>query len=645
MLGEAQPGAGKAVPSTKPPDLSNVLPQQYAYEGLNPIFGTVKVWEDWSGGYGQRIERAPAERENRYYYATNADLSVKGMWLKGPAITTLLPGTVDATTGVTHFFEIASTLFALNGRYVQKRTSDTDWNTGRQDFGVGTAATDVEVFYANAGGGANYAYIAMGESVLFYRFDGTTYTQHGTLYANTFRAVGRELYRGVSTNQLAKVNTDSDPWTAANWSSNNAFNVGDKASAINRLAVTSTGALLVFKTDGIYTLDQSGNDKKLFPHLRFAPLSSNGKGFGVWLNALFVPYGQALYQVEDEIAFSVREKITDVGPEKLNGNDSPVRGRITAFAGHESLHAYAAIYNGTDSYLLKLVRDEQGQFVWHGSITAAFAGVQITALYKTTIGAAANHTRLYLGLSDGTVGWFTLPNTANPAADSSYTFSTALGSLYPPTWGTATFASDQKGLQALTVNGLNLSTSNYVQGNYRTDPTASFQALGTNFQTVPWQKAAFAVGAQGVVADFRFDLVSTGASASPQVTSVALSWRLQTELRQVYTLHVLADDGLVKRDGTPLRFGRARIKDLMEQISGGAGSTTLLLPNEDSRTVAVANFGATRAWEARLRKWYGAYELACAEVAATTTYGTVQRSGAYRVGDLGSVNVAQLGSL
>ena len=644
LLGEREKGAGKVLPSEKPPDLLGVTPQEYAYSGLNPIFGSVQTWSDFSGGMGLRVQEKPDD--TRYYFATNADLSVKRLWLKGPNITTLTPSTVDTTNGITHFFEVANTLFALNGRYVQRRTSDSDWDTGRIDWGAGIAAVDVNVFYTNVAAGARYAYIAMGESDRIRRFDGTNAPEtHSTLSAIAVTSVGKEFWRAVSTNQLAKVNTDSDPWLAANWTANNAFYVGDKSSAVTRLAVTGLGAMLILKTDGIYTLDASGNDKKLFAHLQFAPSASNGKGYGAWLNALWVPYGNGLYQIEEELNFNLREKITQVGPELLTGNDSVVRGRITAFAGHDSLHGYAAVYNGTDSYLLKLVRDEQGNYIWHGAISAAFAGKQVTALFKSSIGAVANHTRLYLGFSDGSVGWFTLPLTNNPISDTSYAFSTAAGLVAPPTWGIGLFSSDQKGLQALSVQGLNLSTTNYVTVDYRSAPLGPFQAFGTNFQDVPWSKKQFVGSVSAVVADFHINLLSTATTSCPQVTGVSLIWRLATELRQVFDLYILAADGMVSRAGTPMHFGASRVQELVKQAAGSSGAVALTLPDESATTVAVANFGATKAWDERTRQWYGAFHIAAAELAASTTYGLVSRLNAWTVGGLSPYTVSQLNSI
>src|SRR5690606_4812418 len=96
----------------------------------------------------------------------------------------------------------------------------------------------------------------------------------------------------------------------ANWTAPNNFVVGEKGSAITRLAVAPTGALYIFKTDGIYTLDPFGEDHELYPSLRFAPEDENGVAWGVFLNDLYVRYGDSLYRIDPNGV------IDGVGPEK-----------------------------------------------------------------------------------------------------------------------------------------------------------------------------------------------------------------------------------------------------------------------------------------------------------------------------------------
>ena len=72
--------------------------------------------------------------------------------------------------------------------------------------------------------------------------------------------------------------------------------MGDLGAVITSLLVTSGGTLIVAKTDGCYTLDASGQDRELFPFLRYADLPNNGRAWGTFENGLFVAYGNSAGQ-------------------------------------------------------------------------------------------------------------------------------------------------------------------------------------------------------------------------------------------------------------------------------------------------------------------------------------------------------------
>lgn len=590
-------------------DLSRVAPTDYDYSAQDPEGERIQPYDDFTLGMGLRIQKA--FRDQRYRYTINADLSVPGIWMQGPEIIQVTPGTTDATNGGTHFFEIASGLYALVGRYCLKRQDDTNWVVSK-DFGAGKAAVDVAVFSTNATG-TTYAYVAMGDSEYFYRFDGTTWTQHGSLYARAFMMVGREFYRAHDTNNLAKVDVDAEPWTAGNWTSW-VNRIGDKAYGITRLVVTATGQLIIVKPDGLYTIDGAGEDTPLFPFLRLAADSNNGKGYGAFLNELYIPFRQALWRLDANLVGQ------PAGLETLTDNDTPVRGRVTAFAGHDTHHAYAAVYNGTDSYLCKMTP----KGIWHGSISLAFSGVQITALFKSTIGAPASHARMYFLTSAGTVGWFVLANDANPAADSVYRFTVATGEIYPATF-TAGVSNDQKVIYAATVNGIALSSSDYVQVEYRKDASSgSYTALGNNFDQAR-EQASFANGTNGTLIDWRFLLVGAAATSSPLVAGVGIHHAWRPLRREIYTFNVLIADGLTRWDNTPLRVGRTKLLSVLEAARDTVGSVTLIMPDHTAKEVTLISIGQTEAWNDRVNQWQSAVQVRCIAFGAVALYGTHAR--------------------
>ncbi len=751
MLGRSKQHAPLIL--SKPDDMASTSPSDYSYTAQNPIFERVWACDDLSLGFGLAVQQAWQDKRTRY--CLNADTSIAGLILKGPEITVVTPSpTVDGTNGISHFFEVGTTLYALNGRYALVRGGDlaTDW-TVSQDFGAGKCALDVASFYPNSLGGVASAFVALGDSDALWRlasgawsqrvevqtvaitdspsaghyhllYDGTataalnydaaatavqaalrnieglegvTVTATGTtpnfthtvtfngvpstayeltadvsaltggtvtiattqeaLTARALAVLGRDLYRAHDTNLISKVDVDSDPFLEANWGANwgnvASHAAGDKSHPIVRLAPTSDGALLVLKRDGIHTLNAYGDDQVLYPQLRWGSSLDNGKGFGHFLGDLYVSYNQGFYRISPDYT------IEEVGPERYLTTDLPVRGRVTAFAGHDSLHAYAGLYDDDtgDSYLLKLGSwrpNEQGELVrvdaWHGSLSEAFTDKQITALHKSTVGAPSGHSRLYLGFSDGSIGWFTLPCVPVPSACDSYTFNSADGHVYLPSLHFL-FQADPKALRSVTVRGNNLSSQDYVQLRYRTDPAAGWSTLANDFDSQPSEKADFPKGTAGVLCDLDVVLKSTVASSCPQVTGLGLHHVLRPALRLLCEFNVLAEDGLVRRDGTPLRLGADRIRYLVRNAVDTPGSVAVVLPDETSQEWFLVSYSEGQAWDERLRQWRAALTVKATQVQSTDASGptVVETHGMYgnleALGSYGALEAHTYGEL
>src|SRR5690606_21735991 len=105
-------------------------------------------------------------------------------------------------------------------------------------------------------------------------------------------------------------------------------------------------------------------------------------------------------------------------------------------------------------------------YTWHGSISDVFSGKKITALYPSTVGAAPGHKRMWIGFSDGTIGYFVLPCVPNPANCDEYAYTTTNGKLYLPR-AHFMFLGDYKALKAVTITGEDMNTDDYVQVGYR----------------------------------------------------------------------------------------------------------------------------------------------------------------------------------
>lgn len=650
MLGYARGENGrllKELVSTRPADLTTtVVPNEWGLGAQNPLYERVETYGSLVLGMG--LKKQVGSDDQRYYYALNADLSA-GYWLQGPAVTTVTPSTVDATVGITRFFEVGGGLYALNGRYCHKRTSDADWDTSRQDFGASKSAADAIVVTSNAAGSTTYAYVAMGTAEPIYRFDGTTWTQHAEaskIYSRAWARVGRFLYRASTDSTVTKVDVDSDPFTVANWDSAWAHNVGDSTYPIQRmLSHPASGVLLILKRDGLFSLDELGDQIQYHSQLQFASASSNGEAVGVFGNHVYATYNDFTFRLDGEF------NLEEIGPERLMSNDSEVRGTPTAFQGHGTLGLYSGWYNADNgsSYVCKLgawleTANAPAQRVdaWHGSITAAFSSKKITCLHKSTIGAPANHSRLYIGFSDGTLAYFTLPCTPNPAACDEYTFSTADGEVYLPVW-TSPFVVDSKALRAYTVRTPNASGTNYVQLSYRNDPNAAWTDFATDFDVAVREKANFVDSTTCIQLEQKILLKGSAATSSPQVAEVGLYWRLALDLTQIYTVTILCADALFRRDGAPIR-GRSAVEMVaaLETNAATTGGVTCVFPDEDNKQVGVVGFRKTQAWNDRLAKWQAAIQLELVDLHTITVFGTYERLEAYTYEELSGFTYEQL---
>jgi hypothetical protein len=651
----ARPKPGSPLVATRPQTLDQVAPTDYNYGAQSPIDERIQPWEDFSFGFGQKIQAQWNDRRSRY--ALGVDTSIEGKLMLGPLVTSVTPGTVDSTNGVQDFFEIGGSLYYLNGRYVQKRTDDATFAVNK-DFGAGNAGLTARLFRSTASS-TNLIFVAMGSATPAndWYFDGTTWTQMATFQSLDFIAVGREFYRASDVNLVSKVDTNANPTVEANWTAPEQFRVGDKSSAIVRFGVTATGVLLIFKTDGIYSLDQAGQDIKYYPFLSLNANagSDNAKNVGYFGNDVYVQYDGALWKVTPEFA------LQPIGPERIAGNDSPVRGYVSAFLGTTN-NGFGGLYNPDtgDSYLMKFGAWKQSHFgitgqdvpsvqptlseAWNGSVTTAFSGKKITAMWQSTVGAASGHKRAWIGFSDGGYGYFTLSCVPDPSGCTSYVFTTT-GKLYPPLWH-GTFLGEPKTLRSLIVTGPNLGPTRYATFAYKTDPSASsYTAFGTNFDTTPHERADFPNNTSGNLIDAEITLNGPGGSSTPIVAGIGLAHAVRPPLVLLYEFQVLAADGLTDRGGRPIRLGADEIRTAVKAAAAAQGSSTTILPDETSQQLSYVSYGEAMGWDERAHQWRASLDVKAFQFKTNTITGIVGRLAPYTVGDLAGFTVGQLGGL
>lgn len=609
MLGQAKPGAPQLV-SSKMQDISAVQPPDYSYAGLSPISEREEPYESLTLGMGMRLQE---KYQDFHYYSANAvDLSV-WPWCKGPEINTLTPGTRDSVVGVTKFFELGGTLYAANGRYVLVRSGADGWSVAH-DFGAGEAILNVVVFTSNFDG-VQRAFFALQSGVAQYTTNGTTYTAMATFHALAFAVIGREFWWADDTNRLRKCDTNADPTNEANYTSL-IFRAGDKSSPIVSLPVTAAGTLLIFKTDGIYTLDAAGDDHQLFPFLKFATESTNGKYWGQFENSIYVTYGRNFVRIGSDLS------LEEIGPEKLVNNDSAVRGRVTAFAGVGTMFAMAALLNPDTltGYVMKFgsyqsqgLGSEQLEPVhvdaWHGSLSDPFPTRAIQTMFVSSLGAPAGHTRTYLGFSDGSVGWLINPCVPNPAACSAYRFHVGDGWVDLPLWH-GTYHASTKSVRHFAVTGPRLDANNYVQISYKTDPSLSTWTDFPNvFDQSIYERAPLAPVLSVVLAAFRVHLKNTAATSCPLVSAFTIGHALRPQRIMEFQAEILCADGLVRRDGVMLRIGRGEIKRLVEQAVDEPGAMECTLPDESVQLLSFTDYSVSQSFDEVGRQWRGSLSV------------------------------------
>ena len=601
MLGQAKPNAPLLV-STKTQDISAIQPPDFSYAGISPLGDRAEPYQSLVLGMGLKTQEK--WEDMRYFDAIGVDLSV-WPWCKGPQVNTVAAG--SPASDVAFFFELGGVLYRAQGTLLYRKAAGADtWSLA---FTFAAAVINVSVFTSNFDG-VQRAWVALVSGVARYSTDGTTWTGMATFSALAFAVIGREFWWAEDTNRLRKLDTNADPTNEANYTTA-FYRVGDKSSAIVNLMVTASGVLVIAKTDGLYTLDRAGDDHMLYPFLHFAIDPGNaGRAYGQFENDLYVAYGTTLVKVGPDFS------ATEVGPETLVNYDGAVRGKITAFGGVGMHYALATIANPDtgNSYLLKYgtfaptETDAKLVQAWHGSLTAAFAGT-IRGLFVSSIGAPAGHTRTYLAYSNGTIGWLVNPCVPNPAACSQYRFHVGDSWVTLPIWH-GTFHVSTKSLRSFVVAGPGLDLNNYVTLDYNLGPPGTpWTSMPEHFDRLEYEEVSLPTDTAAVLAAFRVHLWNTANTASPQVSAVSIEHALRPHRIMTVQLEILCSDGLVRRDGVPLRIGRKEIQRVVEAAVDTPGAVRCVLPDETVQELSFTDYSVSQAFDEVGRQWRGSLQV------------------------------------
>jgi hypothetical protein len=583
-------------------------PTSYEYGSQSPFLERTYQWSDLYYGFGERTQ--PEGRPRRTYYVIGWDMSINGKWIRGwPKFTT---ETINAGQPIRGFIRAlrsgTDTLFALAGTKVRYRVSDGNW---ADSLTLASGETNQAVRFKNAGGSVVDALYLASTTNNLYRLDGsgTSWALPAALSgppdsaAQWIETVGDELWVGAG-NKIAKCEDDPFGSTADNWAAQ--ITIGDASSVITYLK-QNKNALFIFKENGVYTISNAGVDQDVFPTLRFRRSTNNGRNAAVWLDSLWVPFEDAFYRIEADATLST------AGTELLLENDSEVRGRIVATAGHNTWFNYAILYNpqSGDSYLGKYgtwieqpgAGETRFQDVWFFALKK-WTAKQATCIEVVPMGSGVND-RLYVGFADGTAAWAVLPRSSpNPLSDPNCSYEADPGYVYLPRY-TAGFAADAKSVHGFSTFGSTIDRENYAQVEYRLSPNAAWTALTTldaddvteitaDF-TLDGQRHDFLPGSDinGKAVEVRVKGIRDPAAAETEtlvLDGIAIHAAVRPSLRLLNDFSVDARNHVAKRDGSADRRSARQIRQALLDAVSAVGTVNVVLPTEEVQEMSFVDY-------------------------------------------------------
>lgn len=608
--------------SKKSKTLEATAPITYAYSSANPYKERTSIYELMFAGMG--LSESDTASPRRYSHATNADLSIDGRWMKGPLFH---EETIHASAGDVLYFIKAlhsgsEVLFAICQNGVWRRTSDGNWSPSLTDSSL-TPTTNLPTgqnpqqavrFKGRYTSGIDGLYVAT-DSGYLWQYTGSAWVQASSTEgpgvatdpgeARYIERVDDELW---VAGDYWVMKAEADPLLRASWGA--PIYIGDQSGKITGIKQLDN-SLHVFKEDGWYTINTDGESQEIFPHLRTSRSLTNGKQAKVWLSQMWVTFGGQLYRL------SSNGTVEMDGLEMLADNTSPVRGKYVAGSGHNAWFMYEFYYNeiNNTTYMIKhgawatdpeQAAQAQAQYIdvhngalceWNAEVT----GVEVIPGVHD-----ATNDRLYVGFSDGTCQWMVLPrNSYDPARDAECEFTDQDSYVYVPLHH-AGFKADNKLWQGISVYGTALSTTEWVEAEYRLtqfdteDWTTLIDVANDDLQkfTISGQRLNFPITppVYSKIIQLRFklckdpDLADSPVQLSPIVTGVAIHESVRPTLELEYTFNIAASSFLAKRNGTVDRRRGVAIRDALRDIAAEIGLITITLPDGEEEEVAVVDF-------------------------------------------------------
>lgn len=613
-----EPQADGNLVSQKSKTLDATAPVDYTYGSANPFKERSFEWSELFGGFGQAV--APNSVPRRFSHCIRVDTSIDGLWMKGPRFEDHIE-TIHASAGEVRQFIQAMhggtlTLFAICENGVYRRVSDGTWAASltagtSPALAVGTKPQRALRFTHRGATPVDALYLATNNTNLW-QYNGTAWalcalaagpgtgvTQGEARY---LERVGDEMW---VAGDYWIVKVEDDPMDRTKYAG--VIYIGDRTHKITWLAQIEN-TLYVFKEDGLYTVSDTGVDEDLFPTLRGKPDPENGRNAAVWVNKLWIPFGDQTFFINETA------QLVPDGLEQMLENTSEVRGRMVAGAGHNTWFFYEVYYSSDNdtSYLVK-----HGTWVEEstesGLGVAEFADAHHGALAlwdkKATscdvipsIHAGGND-RLYVGFLDGTTQWCVLPqNGLSPIRDSNCEFTGLDSYVYLPLHH-SNYRSDNKLYKGITAMGPTLTNTEWAEVEYRidyTNPTAVWTLLDPDDPRfiLPNTRKSFPSdpAVYGRAIQVRVKLVkdaSTAASPknlSPVVEGVAIHEQIRPSVSLEYVMSIKCGSRLPRHNGTVDRRRGQQIRDAVLAKCAEVGSVIFRMPTGELEEMTIIDY-------------------------------------------------------
>jgi len=645
-----EPDADGNLVSQDSKTLDETAPIDYTYSSANPYKERTSEFQKLFGGFGQAV--CPDDTPRRYYYAEKADLSVDGLWMKGPAFEEH-EETISIGAGEDRQFIQPLTDNDVVALFAICEFGVWIWNptTGVWDMSLTRLTSPVfdEGIYAHQAvrfhhrgatpttGGHDALYLATNQDYLWrYRqmdsLDGSSWAWERCAsdagppadvdatvtipsQARYIERVGDELW--VAGDYWVS-KCEDDPFDRTKWSG--AIAVGDRHAKTTWLRQVND-TLYIPKEDGLYTVTATGEDQELFPTLRGKNDRRNGRNAAVWLDRIWFTYGNQTFTLN-----STGQLRAD-GLEQMLENTSPVRGRWVDGAGHNTWFFYELYYDEErqHSYLIK-----HGTWIEEPASeptagVAQFAEAHHGALYDwegreaTTMDIIAGmdtygNDRLYVGFEDGTCTWTRLPkHSPNPAADPHCEFTNLDSYVYLPIHHSR-FRADNKLWHAMTAFGPHLTESEWATIEYRTDitwdasqwylvdeATPRFTVTGQRHNVTENEVLNPVYGrALGLRVKLEKypqlppspppDTKYSNLEETPVLEGIAVHESIRPAFSREFTFSIKLGSFLPKRDGTVDRRRSELVQQNLLQICAKIGPIDVLLPTGALERMTIINY-------------------------------------------------------